>query len=39
MACPMRAAPALAKAVAAIGLMLVIQALIAPRVGENAPSV
>ncbi|WGJ83659.1 branched-chain amino acid ABC transporter permease/ATP-binding protein [Gordonia sp. SMJS1] len=36
---PMRAAPALAKAVAAIGLMLVIQALIALRVGENAPSV
>ncbi|MDH3006762.1 branched-chain amino acid ABC transporter permease/ATP-binding protein [Gordonia alkanivorans] len=36
---PMRAAPALAKAVAAIGLMLVIQALIALRVGENTPSV
>ncbi|WP_232715245.1 branched-chain amino acid ABC transporter permease/ATP-binding protein [Gordonia metallireducens] len=36
---PMRTAPALAKAVAAIGLMLVIQALIALRVGENAPSV
>ncbi|MGW8815524.1 ABC transporter permease subunit [Gordonia terrae] len=36
---PMRAAPALAKAVAAIGLMLIIQALIALRVGENAPSV
>ncbi|OUC79463.1 branched-chain amino acid ABC transporter permease/ATP-binding protein [Gordonia lacunae] len=36
---PMRAAPSLAKAVAAIGLMLVIQALIALRVGENAPSV
>ncbi|MDS1115765.1 branched-chain amino acid ABC transporter permease/ATP-binding protein [Gordonia westfalica] len=36
---PMRMAPALAKAVAAIGLMLVIQALIALRVGENTPSV
>ncbi|MEO9329032.1 branched-chain amino acid ABC transporter permease/ATP-binding protein [Gordonia aurantiaca] len=36
---PMRTAPALAKAVAAIGIMLVIQALIALRVGENAPSV
>ncbi|WP_042377009.1 branched-chain amino acid ABC transporter permease/ATP-binding protein [Gordonia alkanivorans] len=36
---PMRAAPALAKAVAAIGLMLVIQALIALRVGEDTPSV
>ncbi|WP_439028802.1 ABC transporter permease subunit [Gordonia terrae] len=36
---PMRTAPALAKAVAAIGVMLVIQALIALRVGENTPSV
>lgn len=36
---PMRTAPALAKAVAAIGLMLVIQALIALRVGEDTPSV
>ncbi|MCR5976583.1 ATP-binding cassette domain-containing protein [Gordonia jinghuaiqii] len=36
---PMRAAPALAKAVAAIGLMLVIQALIGLRVGQDTPSV
>ncbi|MCZ4653898.1 branched-chain amino acid ABC transporter permease/ATP-binding protein [Gordonia amicalis] len=36
---PMRTAPTLAKAVAAIGLMLVIQALIGLRVGENTPSV
>ncbi|MDL9937841.1 branched-chain amino acid ABC transporter permease/ATP-binding protein [Gordonia sp. ABSL1-1] len=36
---PMRSAPVLAKAVASIGLMLVIQALIALRVGENTPNV
>ncbi|WP_238419549.1 branched-chain amino acid ABC transporter permease/ATP-binding protein [Gordonia sp. 'Campus'] len=36
---PMRTAPALAKAVAAIGVMLVLQALIALRVGEDTPSV
>ncbi|WAC56648.1 branched-chain amino acid ABC transporter permease/ATP-binding protein [Gordonia sp. SL306] len=35
----MRAAPALAKAVASIGLMLVIQALIALRVGTETPTV
>ncbi|GAA1458043.1 branched-chain amino acid ABC transporter permease/ATP-binding protein [Williamsia maris] len=36
---PLRAAPALAKAVAAIGVMLVLQALIALRVGSDAPTV
>ena len=36
---PMRTAPALAKAVASIGLMLVIQALISLRVGNDAPVV
>ncbi|GAA3698872.1 branched-chain amino acid ABC transporter permease/ATP-binding protein [Gordonia hankookensis] len=35
----MRTAPALAKAVASIGLMLVIQALIALRVGTETPTV
>lgn len=35
----MRTAPVLAKAVASIGLMLVIQALIALRVGPNSPTV
>lgn len=35
----MRTAPVLAKAVASIGLMLVIQALIALQVGVNTPSV
>ena len=36
---PMRSAPALAKAVAAIGLMIVIQALIALQVGSDTPTV
>ncbi|ACY23036.1 ABC transporter related protein [Gordonia bronchialis DSM 43247] len=36
---PMRSAPVLAKAVASIGLMLVIQALLALRVGADAPTV
>src|SRR5918997_2982392 len=36
---PMRAAPALAKAVASIGLMLVLQALIALRIGSTLVSV
>lgn len=36
---PMRTAPVLAKAVASIGVMLVLQALIALQVGSDAPSV
>ncbi|MET9199454.1 branched-chain amino acid ABC transporter permease/ATP-binding protein [Gordonia sp. NPDC003585] len=36
---PMRSAPVLAKAVASIGLMLVIQALLALRVGVDTPTV
>jgi ABC-type branched-subunit amino acid transport system ATPase component/branched-subunit amino acid ABC-type transport system permease component len=36
---PMRTAPALAKAVAAIGVMLVLQALIALRVKDDSPPV
>ncbi|EGD54315.1 ABC transporter permease subunit [Gordonia neofelifaecis] len=36
---PMRTAPVLAKAVAAIGVMLVLQALIALQVGPNTPTV
>ncbi|MCX5042007.1 branched-chain amino acid ABC transporter permease/ATP-binding protein [Aldersonia sp. NBC_00410] len=36
---PMRAAPALAKAVASIGLMLVLQALIALRIGSSLVAV
>ena len=36
---PMRTAPALAKAVAAIGIMLVLQALIALRVKDDSPPV
>ncbi|GED99784.1 ABC transporter [Gordonia spumicola] len=36
---PMRNAPVLAKAVAAIGIMLVLQSLLNIQVGENAPSV
>jgi ABC-type branched-subunit amino acid transport system ATPase component/branched-subunit amino acid ABC-type transport system permease component len=36
---PMRNAPVLAKAVASIGIMLILQALLAMQVGENAPSV
>ncbi|MCF8587594.1 branched-chain amino acid ABC transporter permease/ATP-binding protein [Gordonia liuliyuniae] len=36
---PLRAAPALAKAVAAIGVMLVLQALLALRVGADSPTV
>ncbi len=36
---PMRTAPALAKAVAAIGIMLVLQALISLRVGDDSPAV
>lgn len=36
---PMRTAPVLAKAVASIGVMLVLQALLALRVGTDSPSV
>ena len=36
---PLRSAPALAKAVAAIGVMLVIQALLALRIGPDSPTV
>lgn len=36
---PLRAAPALAKAVAAIGVMLVLQALLALRIGADSPTV
>ncbi|MFC0313247.1 ATP-binding cassette domain-containing protein [Gordonia phosphorivorans] len=36
---PLRTAPALAKAVAAIGVMLVIQALLALRIGPDSPTV